>query len=72
MQTHNDIIVSEIGQIRSDIVACSLCFSVDLDVATFIFPSALNIDGGYAASSNANTSMKLISRDLASRHIPRA
>ena len=27
------------------IVTCSLCFSVDLDVTTFIFASALNIDG---------------------------
>ena len=30
-------IVSEIGQLRSDIATCSLCFSVDLDVATFVF-----------------------------------
>ena len=44
------IMVSEIGQFRSDIVTCSLGFSVDLDVATFIFPSGLNIDGGYAAN----------------------
>ena len=53
-------------QLRSDIVTCSLCVSVDLDVATFIFPSALNIDDGYAANSKANTSLKLISRELAS------
>ena len=46
--------VSEVGKLRSDIVTCSLCFSVDLDVATFMFPSALNIDGGYAANSKAN------------------
>ena len=58
--------VSEIGQLRSDIVTCHLCFSVDLDVATFIFPSALDIDCGYAANSKANTSSKLISRELAS------
>ena len=60
---------SEIGQLSSDIVTCHLCFSVDLDVATFtlfIFPSALDIDGGYAANSKANTSSKLISRELAS------
>ncbi len=57
---------SENGQLSSDIVTCHLCFSVDLDVATFIFPSALDIDGGYAANSKANTSSKLISRELAS------
>ena len=38
-------------------------FSVDLDVAAFIFPSALDID---AANSKANTSLKLISRELES------
>ena len=48
------------------IVTCHLCFSVELDVATFIFPSALDIDGGYAANSKANASSKLISRELAS------
>ena len=26
----------EIGQLCSDTIACNLCFSVDLDVATFI------------------------------------
>ena len=65
--------VSEIGQLRSDIVTCSLCVSVDLDVATtFICPSALNIGGGYAANSKANTSLKWISRELASRPMTRA
>ena len=58
------ILVSEIGQLHSDIVTCGLCFCVDLDVATFIFPSSLNIN---ANNSKANTSLKLISRDLASR-----
>ena len=38
-------------------------FRVDLDVAAFIFPSALDID---AANSKANTSLKLISHELAS------
>ena len=61
------ILVSEIGQLHSDIVTCDLCFCVDLDVATFIFPSSLNINDGYANNSKANTSLKLISRDLASR-----
>ena len=42
------IVVSEIWQLHSDIVTCSVCLTVDLDVATLIFPSALNIDGGYA------------------------
>ena len=37
-------------------------FRVDLDVAAFIFPSALDID---AANSKANTSLKLISHELA-------
>ena len=46
--------VSEIWQLRSDIVTCRLCFSVDLDVATFIFPSALDIDGGYAVTQSYN------------------
>ena len=64
------IIVSEIGQLRSDIVTCSLWFSVDLDVATLInFPSALNVGGGYAANSKANTSLKFISRELAGRQM---
>ena len=66
------IIVSEIGQLRSDIVTWSLCFIVDLHVATFIFPSALNIDGGYAANLKADTSLKLISREHASRPMTRA
>ena len=57
--------VSEIGQQCSDTVACNVCFSVDLDVATFIFPSALNIESGYAANSKANTSLKLISHEHA-------
>ena len=62
------ILVSEIGQLHSDIVTCGLCcFCVDLDVATFIFTSSLNINDGYANNSKANTSLKLISRDLASR-----
>ena len=61
------ILVSEIGQLHSDIVTCGLCFCVDLDVATFICPSSLNINVGYANNSKANTSLKLISRDLASR-----
>ena len=61
------IIVSDIGQVHSDIVTCGLCFSVDWDVATFICPSSLNINDGYANNSKANTSLKLISRDLASR-----
>ena len=60
------IMVSDIGLLRSDIVTCRLCFSVDLDVSTFIFPSALDIDGGYAANSKTNTSFKVISRELAS------
>ena len=60
------ILVSEIGQLHSEIVTCGLCFCVDLDVATFIFPSSLNINDGYANNSKANTSLKLISRDLAS------
>ena len=48
---HIIIIVSEIGQLCSDTVACNVCISVNLDVATFIFPSALNIKSGYAANS---------------------
>ena len=66
------IIVSEMGQLHSDIVTCGLCFSVELDVATFIFPSSLSIDGGYATNSKANTSLQLISRDLTSRPMTRA
>ena len=38
-------------------------FSVDLDEAAFIFPSPLDID---APNSKANTSLELISRELAS------
>ena len=38
-------------------------FRVDLDMAAFIFPSALDID---AANSKANTSLKLTSHELAS------
>ena len=49
------ILVSEIGQLHSYIVTCGLCFCVDLD-----------INDGYANNSNANTSLELISRDLAS------
>ena len=49
------ILVSEIGQVHSDIVTCGLRFSVDLDVATFIFPSSLNINDGYVNNSKANT-----------------
>ena len=59
--------MSEIGQLRPDIVAYNLYFSVYLDVATLMLPSALNIDGGYASNSKANTSLKLIFRELASR-----
>ena len=59
------ILVSEIGQLHSDIVTCGLCFCVDLDVATFIFPSSLNIND--VNNSKANISLKLISHDLASR-----
>ena len=66
------IIMSEIGQLHSDIVTCGLCFCVDFDVVTFIFPSSLNINDGYANNSKANTSLKLISRDLASRPMPSA
>ena len=66
---HIIIIVSEIGYLCSDTVACNLCFSVDLDMATFIFPSALNIESGFAGNSKANTSLKLISREHASRPI---
>ena len=62
-----NIRVSEIGQLHTDIVTCGLCFCVDLDVATFIFPSSFNINDGYANNSKANTSLKLIYRDLASR-----
>ena len=58
--------MSEIGHVHSDIVTCGLCFSVDMDVATFICPSSLNINDGYANNS------KLISRDLASRPMTRA
>ena len=59
------ILVSEIGQLHSDIVICGLCFCVDLDVTTFMFPSSLNINDGYA--NNSKASLTLISRDLASR-----
>ena len=61
------ILVSEIGQLHSYIATCGLCFCIDLDVATFIFPSSSNINDGYANNSTANTSVKLISRDLESR-----
>ena len=64
--------MSEIGLLRSDIVACNLCLGRFGRGDIFILSFALNIDGGYAANSKANTSLKLISRELASRPMTRA
>ena len=58
-------------QLRSD-TTWSFCFKVDFDFEIFISPSGLNIDGGYAANSHANTSAKFMSRELASKPITRA
>ena len=66
------IMVFWTGQLRSDTVTWSFCFNVDFDFEIFISPSGLNIDGGYAANSHANTSSKFMSRELASKPITRA
>ena len=66
------IMVFWTGQLCSDTATCSFRFKVDFDFEIFISSSELNIDGGYAANSHANTSSKFMSRELASRPMIRA
>ena len=47
----SNMITSGDGQFLSEIQTCRFFFRVDFDFAVLIFPSSLNIDGGYAASS---------------------
>ena len=68
-------LVSKIGHFRSDIVTCIFFLSMDLPLEIFICPSAQNIEGGQAASSQERTSSKLVSLELTnipigSDHIP--
>ena len=40
------MMISGQNQLRSDNVTCSFCLRTDFDLAIFISPSELNIDGG--------------------------